>query len=324
VRILVTGGLGVNGVVVTRQLIERGLRPVVVDLSDDFSLLPGWRAQIDFTAGDITDFDFVAGLFKQIRFDAVIHLAAYIAPDMNAQPFKSFLVNGQGTAYVLEGAHRAGVRRFIMASSRAVYGATPDNVGGPGYRPINEDFPKRPIKAYDVTKLAAEQLGAVYRDAFGLEFAALRFAGIYGPGKQMRHGKMALRSRIVEDPVAGRAVTVDRGGDQLDDMIYVEDAAAGLVQAALASRLNYCAYNIASGVGHSLREYADAVKAVLPDARIDLGPGANAMGFDVNRAAIFDISRARSDLGFEPRFDLRQGVADYIARLRIKRSDSTA
>jgi UDP-glucose 4-epimerase len=164
--------------------------------------------------------------------------------------------------------------------------------------------------------LAAEQLGNVYREAFGLEFAALRFAGIYGPGKQARHGRMSLRGRIVEDAVEGKPVTLARGGDQLDDMIYVEDAAAGLVQATLAARLNYNAYNIASGVGHSLRQFADAVKAVIPGARIEIGPGANAMGFDVNRAAIFDTSRARGDFGFVPRFDLRQGVADYIATLR--------
>jgi UDP-glucose 4-epimerase len=315
-RILITGGLGVNGVVVARQLVDQGFRPLVLDFRADFSLLPGLRDRFDFVQGDITDLQFLTHLLEHDKIDAIIHLAAYISPEMDREPFRSFAINAQGTAYLLEAAHQAGIRRFVTASSRAVYGPTPENVGAPGYQLIDEEYPKRPIKAYDVTKLAAEQLGNVYREIFGLEFAALRFAGIYGPGKQARHGKMALRSRIVEDPVAGLPVRVAQGGDQLDDMIYVEDAAAALIEAAFAKRLNFGAYNIASGVGHTLREYADAVKAVIPEAVIDIGPGSNPLGFDVNRAAIFDVSRAKSDLGFEARFNLQDGVRDYIARLR--------
>ena len=321
-RLLITGGLGVNGAVVARQLVERGFRPLVTDSRSDFSLVPGLRDRFDFVQGDVTDPQFVTGLLKEERVDAIIHLAAFISPDMEREPFRSFLVNTQGSAYLLEAAHQAGIRRFITASSRAVYGPTPENVGAPGYQSIGEEYPKRPINAYDVTKLAAEQLGSVYRRYLGLEFAALRFAGIYGPGKQARHGKLSLRSRLVEDPVEGRPVKVAQGGDQLDDMIYVEDAAAALIEAAFARRLSFAAYNIGSGVGHTIREYVDAVKAEIPDAIIEIGPGGNPLGFDVNRAAIFDVSRAKSDFGFEARFDLREGVRDYIARFRAMRKHS--
>lgn len=179
-----------------------------------------------------------------------------------------------------------------------------------------EEHPKCPIKAYDVTKLAAEQLGAVYRDAYGIEFSALRFAGIYGPGKQARHGKMSLRSRLVEDPFSGKPVRIKQGGDQLDDMIYVDDVAEALVQAVLANRLNHGAYNIASGKGQTIRQFADAVRAVIPDADIEVGPGLNPLGFDVHYYAIFDISRAHKDFGWQPRFDLQTGVRDYVERLR--------
>jgi len=321
-RILITGGLGVNGAVVTRQLVERGVRPLVTDYRADFSLVPGLWDHFDFVQGDVTDLQFVTGLLKRARVEAIIHLAAFISPDMEREPFRSFLVNAQGSAYLLEAAHQAGIRRFIAASSRAVYGPTPENVGTPGYESIGEEYPKRPINAYDVTKLAAEQLGSVYRRFLGLEFAALRFAGVYGPGKQARHGKMSLRSRLVEEPVEGRPVKVARGGDQLDDMIYVEDAAAALIEAAFAKRLGFAAYNIGSGVGHTIKEYADAVRAVIPDAIIEVGPGGNPLGFDVNRAAIFDVSRAKSDFGFEARFDLQEGVRDYIARFRAMRNHS--
>jgi UDP-glucose 4-epimerase len=317
-KVLVTGGLGVNGSVVIRQLVERGLRPLVTDSRVDYSLTQGLDDRFDFVAGDLTDAAFVQTLLQGRPVEAIIHLAAFIAPDMDVQPFRSFLVNNYGSALLLEAAHGAGIRRFVAASSRAVYRGLPDKVGAPDYQPIDEEHPKRPVKSYDVTKLAAEQLGQVYQLVHGMEYAALRFAGIYGPGKQARHGRMSLRSRLVEDPLHGIPVRVPAGGDQLDDMIYVEDAADALVKAALAPRLGFGAYNIASGIGQTMRQYADAVRHALPDADIEIGPGLNPLGFDENRGAIFDISRAREDLEFVPRYSLRDGVADYVARLRAR------
>jgi UDP-glucose 4-epimerase len=315
-RVLVTGGVGVVGAFAVRKLLERGIDPVVCDLRPDFSLLPDLADQFEFVISDVTDPDAVTRVVCSSRVERIIHLAALIDPDMDMQPFRAFSVNAGGTANMLEAARQAGISRFVFSSSRAVYGNTPTGVGQPGYRPLDEEHPKRPIKAYDVTKLAAEQLGQVYRDAFGMEFAALRFAGIYGPGKQARHGKMSLRSRLVEDPVRGKPVRVAHGGDQLDDMIYVDDVAEALVQAVLAKRLSFGAYNVASGKGQTIRQFADAVKAAVPGADIEVGPGLNPLGFDVHYYAIFDISRARNDFGFEPRFDLESGVRDYVERLR--------
>lgn len=315
-RVMVTGGIGVVGAFVVRKLLARGIEPIVCDLRADFSLLPDLVDRLEFVAADVTDFNAVLGMLRTFGVDRVIHLAAFIDPDMDMQPFKAFIVNARGTANMLEAARRAEITRFVFSSSRAVYGSTPRGVGEPGYQPLDEEHPKRPVKAYDVTKLAAEQLGQVYRDAFDMEFSALRFAGIYGPGKQARHGKMSLRSNLVENPVEGKPVCVRHGGDQLDDMIYVDDVAEALVQATLAERLSHGAYNIASGKGQTIRQFADAVRAAVPGADIEVGPGLNPLGFDVHYYAIFDISRARKDFGFAPKFDLVSGVRDYVERLR--------
>ncbi|MFN8702721.1 MAG: NAD-dependent epimerase/dehydratase family protein [Rhodospirillales bacterium] len=315
-RILVTGGVGVNGAVVTRKLLARDIAPIVVDRRADFSLVSDIEGQFEFAELDITNFDAVERFLTTQRIDRIIHLAAFIDPNMDTEPFKSFQVNASGTVNLLEAAKRAGVKRFIYASSRAVYGELPENVGSPGYRLISEDHPKNPLLSYDATKLAAENLGQVYRTVFGLEFAALRFSAIYGPGKQARHGKMSLRSRLVEDPFCGKAVHLQKGGDQIDDLIYVEDAAEGMVSAALAEQLPHAAYNIASGAGCTLRQFADAVRAAIPGTVIEIGPGLNPLGFSVNRAGIFDTRRAQADFGFKPKFDLTSGVKDYVEALR--------
>jgi len=316
VRVLVTGGLGVIGVRVVRKLLERGIQPVVCDFRPDFSLLPDLEGRFEFVAGDVTDFGSVSRLVREQHIERIVHLAAFIDPDMGKLAHRSFNVNTLGTVNLLEAARLAGITRFVHASSRGVYGETPHGVGGPGYIPLDEDHPKHPVSAYDVTKLAAEEMGKLYRVLHDIEFAALRFAGIYGPGKQARHGKMSLRSRLVEDPVAGKPVRLERGGDQLDDIIYVDDVAESLVLAAVAERLNRAAYNIGSGKGQTLRQFADAVRAAVPGADIEIGPGLNPMGFDVHYYAILDISRARDDLGYAPRFGLAEGVRDYVRSLR--------
>lgn len=315
-RVLVTGGVGVIGVRVVRKLLERGIQPVVCDFRADFSLMPDLVGRFEFVAGDVTDFGSVSRVVREQHIERIVHLAAFIDPDMGKLPFRSFNVNTLGTVNLLEAARLAGITRFVYASSRAVYGETPHGVGGPGYKPLDEDHPKHPVSAYDVTKLAAEQMGKLYRDLHDIQFAALRFAGIYGPGKQARHGKMSLRSRMVEDPVAGKPVRLERGGDQLDDIVYVDDVAESLVLAAMAKRLNRLAYNIGSGKGQTLRQFADAVRAAVPGADIEVGPGLNPMGFDVHYYAILDISRARDDLGYAPRFGLAEGVRDYVQSLR--------
>ena len=168
---------------------------------------------------------------------------------------------------------------------------------------------------YDVSKNASEGMGRNFARVYGIEFAALRFAGIYGPGKMARHSFTSLRSRLVEDPFAGKPVSLPDGGDQLDDMIYVDDIAEAIVMAALAPKLGYDAYNIASGEGHTLREFAAAVRAEIPGAQIEIGPGSRQYGPHHNYA-IFDITRARTDLGWSPRFPIAAGVHDYVEILR--------
>jgi len=76
-RILVTGGLGVNGVVVTRQLIDRGLRPLVVDYRPDFSMVPNLQDRFDFVQGDITGLPFVTRLLKEQPIDAIIRFGRF-------------------------------------------------------------------------------------------------------------------------------------------------------------------------------------------------------------------------------------------------------
>lgn len=314
--IFVTGGLGVNGSWVTRKLIDRGLRPVVLDTRRDFSLIgPDYEDRMDFVCGDFADSKALSDMFARHDVRGIVHMAAIVG-SAQTQPVETFRVNAMGTVALLEAARAAGIKRVVFTSSRGVYGESRGDNAHPVYSPVTEDTPLRPVLVYDVCKAAAEGMGRNFARDFGLEFVALRFSQIFGPGKVARHGNYGILSRMIEAPLKGEEVVVAQGGEQLDDMIYVDDVAEAIVLAIMHERPQHMEYNISRGVGTTLHDLAEAVREVVPDARIKIGGGLDYLGFGVNYSCVMSNARAMSDLGFTPRFDLKSAVKDYIARMR--------
>ena len=315
-NILLTGGLGVNGSWVTRKLVERGYRPVVLENRIDTSLVGDEIAgKIELVEADVTDLDALVRIFGKNKIQTVVHMAALIA-GIQTELLQGFEVNATGTVKVLEAASKAGVERVVYTSSRAAYGHIDGPCAHPTYEPITEDHPRRPFLVYDVCKVASEGMGRNYARMRGLQFIALRFAQIYGPGKLQRHGPYGLFSQLVESPLAGKPVKIPRGGDQRDDVIYVDDIAEAIVLTALHPRPAYDVYNISRAVGTTLHDFADAVRKVVPAAQIEIGGGLDYHGLGASYCGIMDNTRARADLGFEPRFDLNRGVAHYVETMR--------
>lgn len=314
--VLVTGGLGVNGVPVLRHFVARGKRPVVIDIRGDLILLDRDTAtKIEVVIGDFTDPALIADVLRKHAVTCIVHMAAVVG-EAQAMPLEAFRVNAYGTVQLLDLACQYNVKRFVYTSSRGVYGEQTGEGAHPVYRPIREDDPLRPARVYDVTKVAAEGMGRNYAALHGLEFVALRFATIFGPGKTLRHKNYGVLSEIVEQSLAGRPVRIAHGGDQKDDLLYVEDVAAAIVAAATHPKPGHDVYNISHGVGVTLHDLADAVRAIAPNADISIGPGLNYMGFEVNYAGVLDNRRATESLGFTPRFALKEAVRDYAERLR--------
>jgi len=317
VNLLVTGGLGVNGSSVTRKLLERGHLPIVLENRPDFSLTRDIAGEFPVVEADITDLSALVAAAKEHSVDRVVHMAALMPGQVQADPFLGFQVNAVGAVNICEMARQVGIGRVVFTSSKAAYGEiTSSEHRHPTYEPIREGHACNPVLVYDVCKVAAEGMGRNYRRDHGIEFAALRFGTIYGPGKLVRHGKVSILSQLIENAMAGVTSTVERGGDQRDDMVYVEDVADGVVQAALADRLDHDTYNIGSGVGSSLPDFTAAVRESFPDAKIDIGPGLDFLQMGVNYYSVFDIDRARQDFGYEPKFTLASGVAHYVESMQ--------
>jgi UDP-glucose 4-epimerase len=315
--VLITGGMGVLGSMVTEELVERGERPVLYARHLDRSLVsPSVLDHAEYVRGDVLDLPALVHAMRRHHITRVVHMAALLIGECQANPYQGFKVNVEGTVNVLEAARLTDVRRVVYTSSKSVYGAVPAPFGHPTYAPLPEDGPKSPVRVYDATKLAGEHMALQYVDVHGLDVVILRFASTFGPGKLVRHGSVSWHSRLIEHAMAGQPARLPQGGDQPDDMIYHRDIAHAIVLAVDATGLAHRIFNVGRGEAATMREFADAVRRVIPDAALEVGPGLDYYGSGIPYYSVYDISRARKELGFEPRFDLEAGVRDYVATMR--------
>lgn len=313
--ILLTGGMGAIGSWVARELVELGHRPVLYDARAEFTLIPDLLGKVDVVTGDLLDLPNLVRTVLERKIERILHLAAMMPPQAQDNPYQGFQVNALGTVHVLEAARICAARRVVYTSSKGVYGPITGEHAHPTYRPLTEDYPARPNSVYGATKLAGENMALNYVRNYGLDFVALRFGSTYGPGKLGRHGIVGLHSRMIEAAMAGQETRIPQGREQVDDMVYNADTAHAVVLACFAERLEHRAFNIATGKGSTLADLARAVKRIFPGAVIEVGPGLDYYGGG-GGYSVFDVSRARDELAYSPRFTLESGVEHYVETMR--------
>ena len=299
--VMVTGGLGVIGSCVARNLVERGMQVVTYDYTADTFLIKDILKDVNCVTGDILDFPKVISTIRKNDVDRIIHMAALMIPPMEANPFMTYRLNVDGTFNVLEAARVMDVRRVVFISSQAIYDIARGDYDYPVCKPVEEDYPKAPATVYGATKLFMENMCSSYRRIYGLDFIAVRFGMTYGPGKQAaRHGAVAILSTMIESGMAGRSLKFPTGGDQKIDMIYHTDAANGVVLACLAESPKHRFFNISSGKGETLRHLAEVINTIVGKHCIEIGPGLNPLEAKEPSYLVLSIDRARGRAGLRP------------------------
>lgn len=178
-RVLVTGGLGFCGSFLVRELLGQGHFVTIMDnLGRDRALAErNWsefHGEAAVRAGDIRDYALVESAVEGQ--DAIFHLAAVVNARLSVErPKETFDINAGGTQNLLEAARKHDVKRFIFASTLAVYGK-------PEYLPYDENHPTNPSSPYGVSKLCGEHLVRNYGELYGIKTTSLRFSNIYGKG----------------------------------------------------------------------------------------------------------------------------------------------
>jgi len=303
---LVTGGAGFIGSHLADRLLAEGWR---VRLLDDFS--SGREANIahlnggaDVVRGDLRDRALLEKALGGV--EVVFHQGAVPSvPRSVAEPERTNDVNVTGTLGVLEASRKAGVRRVVFASSSSAYGDTP-------VLPKVETMPPCPLSPYALQKYAGERYCQLFHRLYGLETVALRYFNVYGPRQNPKSEYAAVIPRFATACLAGQPPVVFGDGEQTRDFTFVGDAVAANLLAADAPRAPGEVLNVAGGRRVSLNQLLAEIRALTRAAvepRYQPGrPG------DV-RDSLADLSRARELLGYEPKVDLRTGLARTIEHL---------
>jgi UDP-glucose 4-epimerase len=315
-KVLISGGMGVIGAETSRKFVKEGHRPVIFARHRDESLIGDIVDKVDVELGDVLDMPRVLQAIKKHQVTHIVHSAAFVGAVSAANPALSIQVNVMGLVNILEAARVLDVKRVVFTSAKGVYGPLVGEYGSPTWKPLTENLPAKPKRIYDSAKFMGENVCAYYNDNMGIETVSLRFASTYGPGKTARHGPMAVMSRIVENPAHGLPFKLEQGGDDKDDFIYNKDSALGIYLATVAEKVKSRVYNIGTGVGVTLRDFERVIKKHIPNAQMEIGGGLNFYGFAYPATGVYDISRAREELGYKPEFDLDRGIADCLAALK--------
>ncbi len=297
---IVTGGAGFIGSHVVDRLVTDGLNVVVVD-NLSRGVAPHLNADAAFHEIDEGS-DAFATVFESTKPDYVFHLAARASVNQSVRdPLGDVTKNVLACVNVLEQCKRFGVERFIQSSTGgALYGE-------PQYLPCDENHPILPRSPYGAGKAAVENYISAYGSIGGVDYTILRYGNVYGP-RQDPLGEAGVVAIMTDRMIKGEGVVIFGDGEQDRDFVYVGD----VVEANMRAReqKNNDVFNIGTGVGTT-------VNVIFEQLAKATGYGEPAVREPANPGEVYKIqlnnAKARENLGWSPKVDLAQGLAETVA-----------
>jgi nucleoside-diphosphate-sugar epimerase len=295
--ILVTGATGFIGPHLVRRLLAAGAQVTCLILSEaEQGELP---ARVTCHVADLRDAGAVRAVVQAVRPAIVLHLAAVGVTEFGIDPIAAVQVNVEGTLNLLTGLKGSGYRRFVFAGTSHEYGANPS--------PFREDQPPAPTNVYAASKSAAWLFCQMYHRAQNWPVVCVRPFGAYGPGQR----PPAFLPTLIQSALHGQAFPMT-GGEQVRDLIYVQDVVEGMIRAATVPGIEGQIFNLCSGKGVSLAELARRVLALMDDpGHLELGALPYRPG--VMWRMVGDNSQAGQALDWRPVTSLDEGLRRTIA-----------
>jgi nucleoside-diphosphate-sugar epimerase len=306
-KILVTGGLGLIGHNVVAELEALGHEVIITDTRTNYGIIP--QEEIDYLIAerlkkiktkeiyriDIADQDGIDFLLRKFNPDTIIHMASFPRQKVvNANPQLGSRAMSEGLLNLLENAKKHQVCKFLYISSSMVYGDFTDDV--------SEDAVCRPQGQYGIMKLAGEWLVRDYTRSTGMAHTIIRPSAVYGP--------LDVEDRVIAKfmltAMRGGTLKVNGAGETLD-FTYVDDAAAGIVAAALSDNTNNRTYNITKSHSRSLLDAANLAVKIVGRGTIEVRD----KDADFPSRGALNIDAARKDFGYFPQVDVEEGFQAY-------------
>jgi nucleoside-diphosphate-sugar epimerase len=312
-NILVTGGLGLIGHNVVKRLSDLGHTTSIIDTKTNYGIIP--QSEIDYLMAerqkkigdkssqyvkDITYAKEIDNIFRIEKPEIVIHMASFPRQKVvNSNPALGSRTMSEGLLNLLEASDEYRVRKFVYLSSSMVYGDFVDDV--------KEYAPCNPIGQYGIMKLAGEWLVRDYSRRTNLVHTIIRPSAVYGPFD-------------VEDRVISKfLLTAMRGGvlkvngeKETLDFTYVDDAADGIVAAALSDNTENKTYNITKSQSVTLLKAAQMALELAGGGMLEVCPKDSAYP---SRGSL-NIDAAMQDFGFSPKIDVAEGFKIYYEWLK--------
>jgi UDP-glucose 4-epimerase len=311
-NILVTGGLGLIGHNVVKRLQAQGHTVSIIDTKTNYDIIPqeeinhliAQRSQgLDLSKYyclDIVNKWTIEPCFSVDKPEIVIHMASFPRQKVvNAHPGRGSRTMSEGLLNLLDHSTKHGVRKFIYISSSMVYGDFKDDV--------KEDYECKPQGQYGILKLAGEWLVKDYTRRTDLVHTIIRPSAVYGP----LDVEDRVISKFILRAMRGQPLQVN-GAQETLDFTYVDDAADGIVAAALSDNTDNKTYNITKSHSHSLLDAANLAVKVAGKGEIVVGN----RDLDFPSRGALNIDAARRDFGFDPKIDVEQGFQNYYDWLK--------
>lgn len=313
--LLITGSMGHVGFELVRQAVQRG-HSVVAQYRGTFREADANAigGEVKWVRCDLTDDAALRNLVTADAIEGCIHTAAipnelYCRPD----PLNAVRVNTGAVAALLEAARTGRWRRFVNVSTGSVFQNATDIS-----KPILEDTPQAVTNIYSTTKYCGELLTSMYRSQLGLSAVSVRISWVYGQPlvPRQREDPRGPIPYFLKCALMGIPIREPSGGDFAASFTHVSDVADGLLATYLAPTLNYDVYHLGSGVNYTTHEVVRAIKAVVPGAVIDVGPGTAPWTDHTRMRGPLAGDRLFKDTGWRPRLSLEDGIRSFAEWIR--------
>lgn len=302
-KVLITGGAGFIGSHLAEALCRRGARVIVLDnLSTGAAHNLAWRGpadELELVQGSVQDEALLGKLVPGC--DWVFHHAAVASvPQSVAEPLATHEHNLNATLKLLLAARDAGVRRFLFASSSAIYGESEVEAK-------HEDLPAQPLTPYGLQKYAGERYGQLFHRLYGLPTVALRYFNVFGPRQSFNSPYSGVIARFCMAMLKGDAPTIFGDGGQSRDFVYIDNIVQANLLAAEASEEKVAGRVFNGGSGGSvslLKLVADINQLTGQSIQPRFEPG---RAGDI-RHSLADVGALRAATGYEPAVTWLEGL----------------
>jgi UDP-glucose 4-epimerase len=311
-RVCVIGGLGFIGVNLAERLIAEGavvtiLTPLRERHADRAEAFEKRGARV--VEGDLRDRELMPALVdgQQMVFNLSGQSGAVRSME---DPWADLDTNLRGNLALIESIRAARRQpKLVFAGSRLQYGK-------PKTLPVGEDDLGDALCVHAVHKRTVEEYLKLYAHLFGLRYTIARITNPYGPGQPKGRTAYGVINRLIHLALAGEALTIYGDGAQQRDYVHVADVVEALMAMAVSDRANGRAYNVASGVGSRMIDVANEIIRIAGGGRVEHVEWPPLAQQIETGDFIADISRAKQELGWAPRWALGAGLEDTIAHYR--------